>query len=172
MVEELIAVGRILRPQGRWGEVRLEALTDAPERFRELTECYLVPPSAGERRTVEAVRFQGATPVLKLAGSEGIGDAEALVGRLVSVPRTAVRPLPPGHFYAFELVGCRVETPDGTPVGVLEDVQQGPGHDLWVVRAGPRECLIPAVGAIVVRVDLAERRVVVRPPEGLLALDG
>jgi 16S rRNA processing protein RimM len=172
MVEELIAVGRILRPQGRTGEVRLEALTDAPERLRELTECYLVPPPTGERRTIEAVRFQGPTPVIKLAGSEGIGDAEGLVGRLVSVPRTAVRPLPPDHFYAFDLVGCQVETDDGTSVGVLEGVQESPGHDLWVVRAGDREHLIPAVAAIVVEVDLAGRRVVVRPPDGLLALDG
>ena len=172
MVEQLIAVGRILRPQGRGGEVRLEALTDTPERLRELTECYLVPPPAGERRTIEAVRFQGPTPVIKLAGSEGIGDAEELVGRLVSVPRSAVRALPPDRFYAFDLVGCRVETDDGTLVGILEEVQESPAHDLWVVRAGERECLIPAVGAIVALVDLAGRRVVVRPPEGLLALGG
>src|SRR5262249_43492560 len=89
-MEGLIAVGRILRPQGRGGEVRLEALTDAPERFRELAECYLVPPPGGERRSVEGVRFQGTTPVLKLTGSETIDDALALVGRLVSVPRERV----------------------------------------------------------------------------------
>lgn len=171
MEATLIAVGRILRPQGRDGEVRLEALTDAPERFRALTECYLVPPPDGERRAVEAVRFQGDTPVLKLAGSDRIGDAESLVGRLVSVPRAAVRRLPPEHYYPFDLVGCRVETVDGMPVGVLQDVLAGAAHDLWVVREGSREYLIPAVGAIVLRVDLVERLIVVCPPEGLLALE-
>jgi len=167
----LIAIGRIVRPQGRRGEVRLQPLTDEPDRFRDLRECYLVPPDAGERRAVEAVWFQGGVPVLKLAGSESLEDAGSLVGRFVSIPRTAARPLPPDRFYAFDLVGCAVETPDGASLGVLEDVWAAPGHDLWVLRAGQRACLIPAVSAIVERVDLAGRVVVVRPPEGLFELD-
>jgi 16S rRNA processing protein RimM len=168
---DLIAVGRIVRPQGRRGEVRLEALTDEPERLRDLTECYLVPPRSGERRAVEAVWFQGAAPIVKLGGSEGIGDAQALVGRLVAIPRAAVRPLPPDRFYAFDLVGCRVETPAGSPLGVLEEVWAGAGHDFWVVRADGRERLIPAVSAIVTEVDLGGRRVIVSPPDGLLELE-
>jgi 16S rRNA processing protein RimM len=110
---------------------------------------------------------------VKLSGSDGIGDAESLVGRLVSVPREAARALPPDHFYAFDLVGCTVEGPDGVALGVLEDVQAGVGvgHDFWVLRAGDRTCLIPAVSAIVERVDLAGRRVVVRAPDGLLELE-
>ena len=65
----LVAVGRIVRTQGRRGEVRVEPLTDAPERLAELRECWLVPPAAGERHDVEAVWFQGRVPVVKLAGS-------------------------------------------------------------------------------------------------------
>jgi len=168
---ELIAVGRILRPQGRRGEVRVEPLTDEPERFRELRACYLTPPETGERRAVETVWFQGGVPVLKLAASETLGDAEALVGRLVSIPRAEVRPLPPDRFYTFDLVGCTVETAEGRGLGVLTDVWPGTAHDLWVVRANGGECLIPAVSAIVERVDLAARVVVVRPPEGLLELE-
>jgi len=168
----LVAVGRVIRPQGRRGEVRLVALTDDPGRLRELAECHLVPPPGGERRAVEAVWFQGDAPVVKLEGSESIADAEALVGRFVSIPGAAVRPLPPDHFYAFDLIGCQVETPDGTPVGVVDEVRNGPAHDWWVIRAGTHARLVPAVLAIVERVDLARRRVVIRPPEGLLELDG
>jgi 16S rRNA processing protein RimM len=168
----LIAVGRVVRPQGRRGEVRLEPLTDEPSRLHDLRECHLVPPESGERRAVEAVWFQGGAPVVKLAGCDGLDAAEALVGRFVAIPQEAARALPPGRFYAFDLVGCTVETAEGVPVGVLADVQAGPAHDLWVVRAGARECLVPAVAAIVERVDLPARRVVVRPPEGLFELDG
>jgi 16S rRNA processing protein RimM len=167
----LIAVGEVVRPWGRRGEVRLRPLTDEPARLGALGTCYLVPPAAGESRRIEAVWFQGGAPILKLDGCDTIAAAEALVGRLVAIPREAARPLPPDRFYAFDLVGCRVETTAGDAVGVVEDVWASPGHDLWVVRAGERECLIPAVGAIVEAVDLHARRVVVRPPEGLLALD-
>lgn len=167
---ELIAVGRILRPQGRHGEVRVEALTDEPSRLAELSECYLVPPEAGEPRRIEAVRFQGPVPVLKLAGSDSIGEAEALAGRQVAIPRGATRPLPADRFYAFDLIGCAVRTPEGRVLGAIGDVAAGPAHDFWVVRAGEREWLLPAVSAIVERVDLRDRLVVVRPPEGLVEL--
>ena len=170
---DLIAVGRVVRPQGRRGEVRLEPLTDDPARLRELAECYLVPPETGEHRRIEAVWFQDAAPVLKFAGVESLGDAEALIGRLVSIPRSAARPLPPGRFYAFQLEGCTARTSDGAVLGTVAGVLpgDGDGHDLWIVRAGEREWLIPAVSAIVERVDLAERCVVIRPPAGLLELD-
>src|SRR5262245_53898579 len=167
----LVAVGRIVRTQGRRGEVRLEPLTDSPERLRELRECWLVPPAAGERREVEAVWFQGRVPVVKLAASDSMSAAQALVGRLIMIPRTAVRQLPPDRYYAFDLVGCAVETPEGARLGTVSEVLVGPEHDYWTVQENGRSWLLPAVTAIVERVDLVARRVVVRPPEGLVELD-
>jgi 16S rRNA processing protein RimM len=167
----LVAVGRIVRPQGRRGEVRVEPLTDAPGRLAELRECWLVPPAAGERHDVEAVWFQGPVPVVKLAGSATMSDAERLVGRLVTIPRASVRPLPPDRYYAFDLVGCVVETPEGASLGTITEVLAGPEHDYWTVQRGDRAWSLPAVTALVERVDLAARRVVARPPEGLVELD-
>jgi len=167
----LVAVGRIVRTQGRRGEVRVEPLTDTPERLAELRECWLVPPTTGERHDVEAVWFQGRVPILKLSGSATMTDAEALVGRLVTIPRSAVRSLPPDHYYAFDLVGCAVETPEGASLGTITEILAGPEHDYWTVKLGDRTWSLPAVAAIVERVDLAARRVVARPPEGLVELD-
>lgn len=163
-------MGRVLRPQGRRGDVRVEPLTDEPRRLADLAECYLVPPEAGERRRVESIWFQGDVPVIKLAGVESLDAAEALAGRLVSIPRADVRALPPERFYSFELVGCAVRDSEGAHLGSLADVVGGEHQDLWVVRTGEREWLVPAVAAIVERVDLAQRVVVVRPPEGLREL--
>ena len=56
------------------------------------------------------------------------------------------------------------------PVGEVTGIEQGPAQDLWVVSDGARERLIPAVPEIVITVDLRARRVVIRPPEGLLDL--
>jgi 16S rRNA processing protein RimM len=63
-----------------------------------------------------------------------------------------------------------VVTNDGTPVGEVTGIEPSPAHDLWVVRGTEREHLIPAVPEIVQEVDLDARRVVIRPPEGLLEL--
>lgn len=73
-------------------------------------------------------------------------------------------------FSVADLEGCRVVTEDGGEVGILRRVEPSPAQDLWVVGAGDREHLIPAVAEIVVRVDVGERTIVIRPPEGLLEL--
>jgi len=169
-VSGLITIGTVVRPQGRVGEVRVLPLTDDPRRFAELRGCYLIPPDQGEYRAIEGCRFQGRMPVVKLEGCDSIAAAEGVVGRLLGIPLAECRSLPPGRFYAFELVGCEVLTPEGARLGRIDDVWESPAHDLWVVRGAGREVLVPAVSAIVESVDLAARRVVVRPPEGLLQL--
>lgn len=88
----------------------------------------------------------------------------------MTAPRDEPVPLPPGTFYTAALVGARVVTEDGVEVGEFVGVQSAPGHDLWVVRAGGREHLIPAVAEIVRQVDLAARRITLRLPEGLLEI--
>jgi len=88
----------------------------------------------------------------------------------VALPRTQALPPPPGHVYPWQLEGCRVVTEDGRAVGELSAVEPSPAQDLWVVRGAGREHLIPAVAEIVIEVDVDARRVVIRPPEGLLDL--
>jgi 16S rRNA processing protein RimM len=108
--------------------------------------------------------------LLALAGCDSVEAATGLVGRLVALPRAQALPAPPGHAYPWQLVGCRVVTEDGGLVGELSGIEPSPAQDLWVVRGTGREHLIPAVPEIVQEVDLDARRVVIRPPEGLLDL--
>jgi len=105
-----------------------------------------------------------------VAGCETVEAASALVGRLVALPEDEALPLPPGRFYPWQMEGCRVLTEDGRDVGRVMRIEHSPAHDLWVVADGARERLIPAVAEIVVEVDLAAGRVVIRPPDGLLDL--
>jgi 16S rRNA processing protein RimM len=108
--------------------------------------------------------------LLTLAGCESVDAARAIVGRLVALPRAQALPPPPGHVYLWQLVGCRVMTDDGRAIGELRGIEPSPAHDLWVVQGAEREHLIPAVPEIVLEVDVGARRVVIRPPEGLLDL--
>jgi 16S rRNA processing protein RimM len=81
-----------------------------------------------------------------------------------------VLPLLDGQFYPWQLEGAHVETTDGRSVGRFVRVESG-AQDLWVVEdEAHRQRLIPAVPSIVVEVSVADRRVVIDPPEGLLEL--
>ena len=170
--DRLVAIGEIARVHGLRGEVRVKPLTDHPERFERVTECVLwdATRDGREPRRITTARRQGDALIVSFAGCGSPNDAQALVGRLIAVPRGEALPPPPGSFYPWQLEGARVTTEEGRLVGRVTRIEQSRLQDLWVVAGDGREHLIPAVPDIVVDVDVAAGRVVIRPPEGLLEL--
>ncbi len=168
----LVVIGEILRGRGLRGELRVAPLTDHPRRFEALRRCVLwdLARDVREEREIVGARVVQDAVLLTVAGCETPEAARALAGRLVALPASEALPPPPGQFYPWQLEGCRVLTEDGLEVGAVARVEPGPAHELWVVRGPEREHLIPAVAEIVREVDLEARRVVIRPPQGLLEL--
>lgn len=170
--DDLIAIARVARPQGRFGEVIAEMLTDFPERFAGLKSAYLKRP-AGEAEAVELerTRLHKGRVVLKIRGVESIDDADALREALLMVERDELVSLPADTYYTFELAGCAVELADGTPFGTVSEVRDYGAAPLLVVRdAEGAEHLIPLAISICPEIDVAGRRIRIDPPEGLLEL--
>jgi 16S rRNA processing protein RimM len=170
--DRLVAIGAIGRPHGLRGEVRVTPLTDHPERFETLGDCVLWDETRDRRLPcrISAARAQGGAVVVTLAGYDSPEAVGVLTGWLLAVPESEALPAPEGHFYPWQLVGCRVLTEDGREVGHVLRVEGSAAQDLWVVGNATREHLVPAVAEIVREVDLGARRIVIRPPEGLLEL--
>ena len=169
----LVAVGEVLRPHGVHGDLRVRPLTDRPrERFASLRECMLLDRATEQivRCRVLSRRFEGDIVLVRLEGVTSPEAARALQGRLLAIEREQALPPGEGQFYPWQLEGAVVETVDGRSVGRFVRVEGSPGQALWVVEDGTRELLVPAVPEIVVEVSVAERRIVIDPPEGLLDL--
>jgi len=169
----LVAVGQVLRPYGLRGEVKVRPMTDRPrERFKDLRECFLWEPDSDRREPcrIASCRFEGETVLVTVDGIASPEAARTLQGRLLAVDRAEVLPTPAGQFYPWQMEGALVLTRDGRTVGRFAGVQDGGAQELWRVSDGEREHLIPAVPEIVVEVSVAERRIVIDPPEGLLEL--
>lgn len=168
-----MAVGEVLKPHGLSGEVKVRSLTDRTrERFRGLRDCFLWEPEIDRREAcrLASCRFEGDTLLVKVQGIDSPEAARQLGGRLLAVERARVLPAPEGSFYPWQLEGARVETPDGRCVGTFAGIETGGAQDLWVIALEGRERLIPAVPEIVIDVSVAEGRIVIDPPEGLLDL--
>ena len=168
----LVAVGQVLRPYGLRGEVKVRPLTDRPrERFGRLERCVLWEPDRDLREEcrIASCRFDGETVLIRVEGVDSPEVARRFQGRLLAVSRDEVLPLAEGQFYPWQLEGAVVETRDGRPVGRFVRVESG-AQDLWVIEDEGRQRLIPAVASIVVEVSVADRRIVIDPPEGLLEL--
>lgn len=169
----LIAVGEVLGPHGVRGDVRVRPLTDRPrERFDALESCFLWEPVLDRKKACRIVsrRFEASSVLLRLDGVDSPEAARALAGRLLAVERDDALPPRPGEFYPWQLEGAAVETPDGRPLGRFLRVMDSPAQPLWVIEREGREWLLPAVAEFVVEVNVAERRILATPPEGLETL--
>jgi 16S rRNA processing protein RimM len=164
---ELVTIGRVVKPQGRRGEVLVEPLSDRPDRFTELTRVYV--PGAGdsseERQVASSWPHKGRV-VLKLSGVDSIDEAERLRGTDVRIPEEDLLPLPEGSYYHHELRGLRVEDDAGTAIGTVADIlKTGAGADVLVVKGPSGETLLPLASHFVKRVDLGAGLLVAAIPE-------
>jgi 16S rRNA processing protein RimM len=166
-----LLVGRVLRPHGVRGELRIEIITDYPERLAQHAHFYLAhpgSPAAVQRYSVEGMRFHREVLLLKLSGCDDRNAADELRGMLVQIPVEEAVPLEEGEYYLFQLIGVQVETEQGERLGQVVEVIETGANDVYVVR-GPRgEVLLPAVDEVVLELDLESKRMVVRPLPGML----
>jgi len=167
---ERLIVARVVRPHGLRGEVLVEVLTDAPERFTPGLELALGDPDGPDPLrplTVSGLRWHSGKLLLRFAGHHDRDAVEGLRG-LLTVPFEAARELGPDEYWPHQLVGLTVVDPAGERVGAVAEVVPGTAHDLLSVRRddGPT-VLVPAVAALVT-IDLDAGRVTVADLPGLL----
>ena len=170
--DDFIIVARAVRTRGLKGELVADVLTDFPERFESVSEMTGVAPDGTLKHLrLESYWFQNQRMVLKFAGYDTIESAKELVGLEFGLPEAERVELPENHFYDWELEGCLVESSSGSVIGKVREVMRTGGVELLVVENERRsEVLIPMAAAIVVEIDVREKRIVIDPPEGLLEL--
>jgi len=163
---ELVAIGRVVKPQGRRGEVAVEPLSDRPERFPGLRTAFVEAPDGGSREvTVAGCWPHKGRYVLKLEGVDSIDEAEAYRGRELRIPEEDLEPLPEGSYYHHQLRGLRVEQPGGADLGRVADLMEtGAGATVLVVQGPSGEHLVPLAEDFVREVDLSGGRLVVELP--------
>ncbi len=166
--EGYIAVGRVLRPWGLRGDVKVESLTDFPERFAPGSALWV----DGERRTVEGSRWRGATVYLKLSGVNSPEEAERVRGALLEVPESERRPLPEGEFYEDQLLGLTVRTAEGDTLGTVTELLHPGPNSVLVVRGERGEVLVPFIEDVIRRVDPAHGVIEIELVEGLVEEPG
>lgn len=174
---EFVTIARVIKPQGRVGEVAAELFTDFPERFAERRHLFALGVD-GSRRELELEDFwpHKRRIVLKFAGIDSIDAAESLKGVEIQIPLGQRAKLDAGSFFVSDLVGCQaVEiAADGKEreLGRVDDVIFGAGEaPLLEVHSGDREFLIPLVESFLRRIELEAKRIELVLPEGMLELD-
>jgi len=152
--------------------------TDVPGRFRQDMRLWALGQDGRRREvTVEDLWPHKSFLVLKFRGVETISDAEPLVGAELQLPRSERARLEPGWTYLSDLIGCTVF--DGErEIGEIEDVQFGAGEAPLLVVRGKEQTHgaklpyeIPFAEAYLEKLDLEQKQVRMKLPEGLLEVN-
>jgi 16S rRNA processing protein RimM len=173
--DDAILVGVVARTHGNRGEVIVNAQTDFPEERFHQGACLMARRNDGSPVTLEVatMRMHQGRPVILFKGIGSMNDAELLAGTELRIAGDEgdAELLEQGEYFHRDLIGCSVVTESGDPVGEVTAVEGDRGNTRLVVRSKRNEVLIPLAEEICT-VDVAARRITVRPPEGLLELNG
>jgi 16S rRNA processing protein RimM len=171
---EFITLARVVKTQGRIGEVAVEVHSDVPDRFVAGMGLSALSRLGDSRREIEIEDLwpHKGLLVLKFAGIDSISDAEALIGSELQVPREQRAQLEEGWSYVSDLVGCVVSDQD-REIGKIEDVQFGAGEAPLLIVAGAdgKKYDVPFAEVYVEGVDLAGKQLRMRLPEGMLEIN-
>ena len=164
--DELIEIGRVAKPWGVKGEVKVRLSTDVPDRFDELDGVYIYD---GDEKIayfrIEHVKHLKEAVALKLDGVDSPDSAELLRGFEVSVPESERAVLGEGEFFIYELIGLEVVDRDGELLGELTKVYQGSAQDVFEVATPEGARLVPVVSEYVSEIDPEQGRIVLTLPE-------
>jgi 16S rRNA processing protein RimM len=167
-----LLLGRVLRPHGVRGELRVEVLTAYPERIMPESYVYIGPDpddasTATERRVV-GVRKHSKYLILQLEHIRDRTAAEPLRSQYVMVALNDAVPLEEGEFYLYQVIGISVYTAEDEYLGDVSEVIETGANDVYVVH-GPRgEILLPAIEDCILNVDVNAKKMIVQLLDGLV----
>lgn len=172
---EFITLARVVKTQGRHGEVAVEVHSDVPGRFTEGMKLFALPPGAGGTRSelqIEALWPHQKLLVLKFAGIDSMTQAETLVKSELQVPSSQRARLDEGWNYVSDLVGCTV-LDHGREIGRIEDVQFGAGEAplLIVADRTGKKFDVPFAEEYLEGLDPAAKQVRMNLPDGILGIN-
>ena len=167
--DEMVCIGRVSKPHGTRGELRIISYSDFPERFKDLQSVLVKTARELKEMRVEGARFHNRQVLLKFEGIDSMDEAERIKGALLMVDEKDVFPLPEGHYYHFQLLGLTVVDNERGELGTLAEIIETGANDVYVVNS-PRfgEVLIPVIPQVVLDIDLALRRIQVSLLPGLI----
>lgn len=162
-------VGKVLRPRGLKGEVKVKIITSFPEHFQNLKTLFAKTENEWQSYSIIDVILSNKAVYLKFAEIISLDQADKLRGKELFIEREQLTDLSEGEFYVHDMIGMQVVSEEGEKLGELLDVETYAGNDVYVVKSpSGKELLIPAIQDVVKNVDLKNKTMTIHLMDGLL----
>ena len=167
-IEAFVIVGVILKPHGVRGAMKVRPLINWSSLLGHIQQLFVSQVEGTfEPLRIEGLQQHGRAMTLKVEGIADRDAAESMRGLYLYLPRDD-KALENGFLAPADILGLNVVDTNGASIGTLDDILTMPAHDVYVVRDGERDHLIPAVPEFIRSIDLHARVMTVNVIEGLL----
>lgn len=168
MKKNLLPIGRVMKPHGVKGKVKVDYFgkdLDRPSFYREI----FIKDEKGKPKSYEVLEAVPQPPrlILRLKGIEKVEETEPLVGKEILVEKDALLKLGEGEYYWIDILGMRVETREGKGIGKVKEILPTGANDVYVVQGKRREILLPATEEVIQSIDVERGVMKVIRMEGL-----
>jgi 16S rRNA processing protein RimM len=160
-----LEIGKIINTHGLKGEVKISAWTDSPEDFENFS--YALTKS-GQKLNIEGIKYQKNNIIVKFREINSINEAEGYKNSVLYLPKEEMGHLPENVYYIADLLGCEIFEVSGRNIGILQDVFSTGSNDVYdIKRQNAKNLLVPIIDGVVKSVDIENRKIVIKIPEGL-----
>lgn len=166
MIKKYLETGKIVGTHGIRGMVRVQAWSDSGEFLTNFNRFFLTPNGDNELKSVK-IQPHGGVVLVAFKGINTVEQAESLRGKTLYISRDDIT-LPEGRYFIDDLMGCEVFDADsGEKYGEISEVSQTGANDVWHIKSGEKEYLLPAIDEVIVTVDPQNERLEIRPMKGI-----
>ncbi len=170
--ENLLLAGEVVRPHGLDGRLKIRSYAQSEKSFLQSGVIFLKPRSGSTRAfKVASVKPHKNNLLLILKGLDSLEEAEEYRGAAVFIRRDSLVQEEKDVYFWFDLIGLEVYLDTGKYIGTINHILPTGGNDVYVVREGETEVLIPAIHEVVKEIDLDARKMIITEMEGLLDLN-
>ncbi len=167
-VESCFQLGYVTRSHGVVGEVMIFMDTDNPEKYNSMESVFIEVNKKLVPFSIECLSLRGQYAIVKFEGIEDKGSSDDLKGALLFLPVEFLPELEEDQFYYHEVMGFMIIDDKYGDVGMIDNVLEANGNDLFSVRNNGKEILIPIKDDLIDRIDKPERKIFMNLPEGLI----
>lgn len=151
-----LTIGKVLKPRGLKGEVKIETYSSDSARFSHLKAMKI----DGQDYLVKSISLEGAIGYVTLDGIDSVEKAELLRGKFITAKRDDLPKLPDGKYYIVDMIGLDVVA-NGDVIGEVIDVLQYGSADVYVVKTIDSSLSFPAIKGLIKEVNLDDGKLVV-----------
>ena len=168
-MNDFLEIGQIVNSYGIKGFFKVVPFTDDITRFDDLETIYIEKNKKLEKKIIEEVKYHKNLVLLKIKGIDDINDTEQYKNCILKIERKDAVELPEDTYFITDLIEIEVYDEDEKLLGNLIDIFPTGSNDVYVVKDElGKQILLPAIGEVIKKVDVANKKMIVKLIPGLV----